>query len=99
MNGAYTARMFRPFLVLCCLFTIQTPQPAVTYETFAIRFGILPAFPGAGLVAGADRTRKLDIPVTVWLLKGSNGRQVLVHFGFYRHKFLEQWNTPDFGSA
>src|SRR5438874_1644643 len=98
MNGAYTARMFRPFLVLCCLFTIQTPQPAVTYEAFAIRFGILPAFPVAGLVAGADRTRKLDIPVMVWLLKGSNGRQVLVDSGFYRQKFLDQWKPRDFRS-
>ena len=76
----------------------QTPPPAgpVTYEAYAVRFGILPAFSVAGLVAGAERGRTLDIPVMVWLLKGSNGRQVLVDSGFYRQKFLDQWKPRDF---
>jgi glyoxylase-like metal-dependent hydrolase (beta-lactamase superfamily II) len=76
----------------------QTPPPAgpVTYEAYAVRFGILPAFPVASLVAGAERGRTLDIPVMVWLLKGSNGRQVLVDSGFYRQKFLDQWKPRDF---
>jgi len=71
---------------------------AASYEAFAVRFGILPAFSVSGLVAGADRARKLDIPVMVWLLKGSNGRQVLVDSGFYRQKFLDQWKPRDFRS-
>lgn len=71
---------------------------AASYDAFAIRFGILPAFSVAGLVAGADRARTLDIPVMVWLLKGSNGRQVLVDSGFYRQKFLDQWKPRDFRS-
>ena len=70
----------------------------VSYDAFAVRFGILPAFPVAQLVAGADRARKLDIPVMVWLLKGSNGRQVLIDSGFYRQKFLDQWKPRDFRS-
>ncbi|HEX6976521.1 MAG TPA: N-acyl homoserine lactonase family protein [Vicinamibacterales bacterium] len=74
------------------------PQPAVTYEVYAIRFGVLPAFPVSGLVAGVPRGRTLDIPVMVWLLKGSNGRNVLVDSGFYRQKFLDQWKPRDFRS-
>ena len=71
---------------------------AVTYEVYAVRFGVLPAFPVSGLVAGAERGRTLDIPVMVWLLKGSNGRNVLVDSGFYRQKFLDQWKPRDFRS-
>ena len=71
---------------------------AVTYEVYAIRFGVLPAFAVSGLVAGAERGRTLDIPVMVWLLKGSNGRTVLVDSGFYRQKFLDQWKPRDFRS-
>ena len=83
----------------------QTPAPVtvtapitapVTYEAFAIRFGILPAFPVASLVAGAERDRRLDAPFMVWLLKGSNGHNVLIDSGFYRQKFLDQWKPRDF---
>ena len=74
-----------------------SPQTPV-YEAFAIRFGTLPAFPVSGLVAGADRARILDIPVMVWLLKGNNGRVVLVDSGFYRQKFIERWKPRDFRS-
>lgn len=68
------------------------------YEAYAIRFGTLPAFPVSGLVAGAERTRTLDIPVMVWLLKGSNGRTVLIDSGFYRRKFVDRWKPRDFRS-
>ncbi|HTM26702.1 MAG TPA: N-acyl homoserine lactonase family protein [Vicinamibacterales bacterium] len=88
--------MIRTLLVFCCLLEVQASQGPVTYEAYAVRFGILPAFSVSGLVAGADRTRKLDIPVMVWLLKGSNGRQILVDAGFYRQKFLDQWKPRDF---
>jgi glyoxylase-like metal-dependent hydrolase (beta-lactamase superfamily II) len=73
-----------------------SPAGPATYEAYAVRFGILPAFAVSGLVAGAERGRTLDIPVMVWLLKGSNGRQVLVDSGFYRQKFLDQWKPRDF---
>ena len=74
----------------------QGPTRVVSYEAFAIRFGILPAFPVSSLVAGADRERRLDIPVMVWLLKGSNGRNILIDAGFYRQKFLDQWKPRDY---
>jgi glyoxylase-like metal-dependent hydrolase (beta-lactamase superfamily II) len=102
--------MIRPSIVLVSLLAcVATAGPAsapehsaqsaaASYEAFAVRFGILPAFSVSGLVAGADRARKLDIPVMVWLLKGSNGRQVLVDSGFYRQKFLDHWKPRDFRS-
>jgi glyoxylase-like metal-dependent hydrolase (beta-lactamase superfamily II) len=75
----------------------QTPAPP-SYEVYAIRFGVIPGFAVSGLVAGADSTRKLDIPVMVWLLKGSNGRRVLVDSGFYRQKFIDSWKVQNFRS-
>jgi glyoxylase-like metal-dependent hydrolase (beta-lactamase superfamily II) len=92
------ARMLRTLLMLVGLVAMQGAAPPVTYEAFAVRFGILPAFPVSGLVAGAERGRTLDIPVMVWLLKGSNGRNVLIDAGFYRQKFLDQWKPRDFRS-
>ena len=86
-------------MVAALLVAPQAPvAPAVTYEASAIRFAILPAFRVAGLVAGADRSRTLDIPCMVWLLKGSNGRTILIDSGFYRQKFLDQWKPSEFRS-
>jgi glyoxylase-like metal-dependent hydrolase (beta-lactamase superfamily II) len=83
-------------LVLCRAVASQTPPQPVVYEAYAIRFGVIPGFSVSGLVAGADRTRKIDIPVTIWLLKGSNGRIVLVDSGFYRQQYLDQWKPQNF---
>jgi glyoxylase-like metal-dependent hydrolase (beta-lactamase superfamily II) len=81
-------------LAMTRLGAVQT----ATYEVYAIRFGVLPAFRVSGLVAGADPSRTLDIPVMVWLLKGSNGRRVLVDSGFYRQKFVDRWKVRGFRS-
>jgi glyoxylase-like metal-dependent hydrolase (beta-lactamase superfamily II) len=77
---------------------LPQPAPAVTYEVYAVRFAVLPGFPVSELVAGADKSRTLDIPAMVWLLKGSNGRRVLVDAGFYRQKFVDRWKPRDFRS-
>ena len=86
------------FLTLClALLAAGVPSAqTVTYEAYAVRFGTLPQFRVAGLVAGADQSRRMDIPVMVWLLKGSNGRRVLVDSGFHRQKFIDQWKVVDF---
>lgn len=95
--------MRQPLIALCCTLLLQAApisqdvaRGGDVYEAYAVRFGILPGFSVSGLVAGADRTRKIDIPVMVWLLKGSNGRQVLVDSGFYRQQFLDQWHPQNF---
>jgi glyoxylase-like metal-dependent hydrolase (beta-lactamase superfamily II) len=49
----------------------------------------------AALVADADTTRRLDIAMMVWVLRGS-GRTVLVDAGFHREKFVSQWKPADF---
>jgi glyoxylase-like metal-dependent hydrolase (beta-lactamase superfamily II) len=89
-------RMLRTTIALLCAALAQSPAAPVTYEAYAVRFGILPGFPVASLVAGAEQSRRLDIPVMVWLLKGSNGRTVLIDSGFYRQKFLDQWKPREF---
>ncbi len=72
----------------------NTQRP--TYEVFAISYGVIPDFPVASLVAGADRSRKMNIQMMVWLLKGSNGSNILVDAGFYREKFFKQWKVNGF---
>jgi glyoxylase-like metal-dependent hydrolase (beta-lactamase superfamily II) len=70
-------------------------QPAPVYDVYAIRYATVAGFPVRGLVAGADTSRRMDIAMTVWLLRG-NGRTVLVDAGFYRDKFLQRWKPVDF---
>src|ERR1700682_295555 len=65
------------------------------YEIYAIRYAIIPDFPVSALVKGAEPSRKLDIAMTVWLVKG-NGRNILVDSGFYRDKFFKDWKVKDF---
>ncbi len=62
----------------------------------AVRYATVPGFPVGDLVAGADTTRKLDIAVTLWLLRGPAGRRVLLDAGFYRQKFLDSWKPADY---
>jgi glyoxylase-like metal-dependent hydrolase (beta-lactamase superfamily II) len=70
------------------------PQP--TYDVYAVRFGVIPQFGIANLVAGADKDKKLDLPVMVWVLKGSDGRIVMVDSGFSAEKFVTRWKVRDF---
>src|SRR5216684_288609 len=44
----------------------QTPQ----YDVYAIRYATIPGFPVAGLIKGADESRKIDIAMMVWLVRG-----------------------------
>jgi glyoxylase-like metal-dependent hydrolase (beta-lactamase superfamily II) len=71
------------------------PRPA-TWQVYAIRYATIPAFPVRYLVAGADTTRKLDIAMMFWMLKGPRGRCLLVDAGFYRRKFIDSWKPADF---
>lgn len=94
MNG-----ILRLFILLSIVATFvastsgQSANP--TYEVYAIRYAELLDFPVASLVKGADPSRKLDIAMAVWLVKG-NGRNILVDSGFYRDQFFKQWKVKDF---
>ena len=84
-----------PFLLSIAAVACAQAQPKPQYEVYAIRYATLADFQVSGLVAGADRTRKMDIAMMVWLVRG-NGRNILVDSGFYRDQFLKQWKPVDF---
>ncbi len=86
--------------VLSLLSAIAVGVPVVAqtkpqYEVYAIRYATIPGFRVAGLVEGADKDRKLDIAMMVWLVRG-NGHNILVDSGFYHEKFFPQWHPTDF---
>jgi glyoxylase-like metal-dependent hydrolase (beta-lactamase superfamily II) len=70
--------------------------PKPVFEVYAIRYATLTDFPVEGLVAGADPSRRMNIAMTVWLLKGPRGKNVLVDTGFYRVEVLNKWPVRDF---
>ena len=72
------------------------PVAPPEYEVYAVRYATLPAFRVSGLIAGADTSRRLDIAMMVWLLKGPDGRNVLVDAGFHRDNFIQRWRPKDF---
>jgi glyoxylase-like metal-dependent hydrolase (beta-lactamase superfamily II) len=70
-------------------------QAKPQYEVFAVQYATIPEFRVSGLVAGADKDRKMDIAMMVWLVRG-NGRTILVDSGFYREQFFRQWKVSGF---
>ena len=85
---ACTILAVAPFLALHA-------QPKPQYEIYAIRYATVPAFAVSGLVEGADPSRKIDIAMMVWLIRG-NGRNILFDSGFYRDQFMKQWHPTDY---
>ncbi|HEY1496275.1 MAG TPA: N-acyl homoserine lactonase family protein [Candidatus Solibacter sp.] len=65
------------------------------YEVYAVRYATIPEFAVSGLVAGAEASRKMDIAMMVWLVRGG-GKNILVDAGFYREQFFKQWHVTDF---
>ena len=82
---------------LAALLPLALPaQSTATWEVYAIRYGALPAFRVAGLVAGADTSRRIDATLTLWLLRGPNGRVALVDAGFKRGDLVARWKPVDY---
>jgi glyoxylase-like metal-dependent hydrolase (beta-lactamase superfamily II) len=71
------------------------PAPPV-YDVYAVRYATVPGFRVSGLIAGADTSRRMDLAMMVWLLKGPNGRNVLVDAGFHRADFVNRWHPTGF---
>src|SRR5438067_1317535 len=83
-------------LVLSVAVTLpMLAQSKPQYEVYALRYATIPDFPVSGLIAGADKTRKLDIAMLIWLVRG-NGKNILVDAGFYRPQFFKNWKVQDF---
>jgi glyoxylase-like metal-dependent hydrolase (beta-lactamase superfamily II) len=69
---------------------------APTYDVYAIRYGTVPNFRLSGLIAGVDTSKRIDLAMMVWLLKGSDGRNVLVDAGFHRENLIRRWHPTDY---
>jgi glyoxylase-like metal-dependent hydrolase (beta-lactamase superfamily II) len=88
---------FPTIAALSAIALIGHAQPSPTYEVYAVRYATVQGFPVRGLIAGADSSRRADIAMSVWLLRG-NGRTVLVDAGFYRDKFVRRWKPVEFST-
>lgn len=89
----------RPLVALASsalLLSSSPPQPAPTYEVYAVQYGVLKAFRVSSLIANADTSRRLDIAMMVWLLKGPGGRTILVDAGFQRDDLIQRWKPADY---
>ena len=73
----------------------QAGPASPAWEVYAIRYASIP-FRVSGLIDGADTSRRMDIAMMVWLLKGPDGRNVLVDAGFYRDSLVNRWKPSDF---
>ena len=72
-----------------------TPATKPVYTIEALRYATVPGFPVSGLIANADKTRKIDIAMIYWLVRGE-GHTILVDSGFYRPQFFKTWTVKDF---
>src|SRR5258705_12398566 len=66
------------------------------YDVYAVRFATLANFPVSSLVAGADRARRMDIAMMIWVLKGVDGRIAIVDSGFHRERYFTQFTVKDY---
>jgi len=66
------------------------------YDVYAVRYATLANFPVSSLIAGADRARRLDIAMMIWVLKGVDGRVAIVDSGFHRDQYFKQFTVKDF---
>ena len=73
-------------------------QAPPTYEVYAVRYATL-HFPKSALIRTAARGDTIDIAMTVWLLKGSDGRIALFDAGYYREKFTQRYKSSDYVTA
>ena len=87
----------RKFLfIVSLLFIVMLPISArvqnssgATYEVYALSYGVYPSFPVSALLAGADKDRKIDLQMMIWLVKGPGGRNILVDTGCYHENVVK----------
>jgi len=92
-----TATIAAALAVACGGRTTTTTAAAATptYDVYAVRYASIP-FRVSGLIAGADTSRRLDIAMMVWLLKGPRNRNVVVDAGFHRADLVTRWKPQGF---
>jgi glyoxylase-like metal-dependent hydrolase (beta-lactamase superfamily II) len=87
---------FALFTAVTIVSAMHARAEADRYDVYAVRFATITGFPASSLIAGADRARRLDIAMTIWVLKGADGRIVLVDSGFHRDRYFKQFPVKDF---
>ena len=83
-------------VVFLALAGAQSAADADRYDVYAVRFATLADSPVSRLVAGADSTRRADLAMTFWVLKGLDGRIALVDSGFHRDAHLRESGVKDY---
>lgn len=68
------------FMTFCALHTLGQVTPE--YEVYIIEFGYILDFQVSLLDPKADATYRADMSYLVWLIKGAEGRNILVDAGF-----------------
>src|SRR6185369_793613 len=58
------------------------------YEVYALSYGVYPNFPVSSLITGADKTRKIDLQMMIWLVRGG-GKNILVDTGCYHENVVK----------
>jgi glyoxylase-like metal-dependent hydrolase (beta-lactamase superfamily II) len=99
LSGAAEGRDFfmrEPLLIFSLLLVTMLPVSAMaqstanpTYEVYALSYGVYPNFPVSALLAGADKDRKIDLQMMIWLIKGPGGRNILVDTGCYHENVVK----------
>src|SRR5438876_4866368 len=63
------------------------PNPG--YEVYALSYGVFPGYSISNLIAGADKDRKIDLQMMIWLVKGPGGKNILVDTGCYHDNVVK----------
>ena len=79
-------RMGDRLVVVLALVVLMAPpisgQAPPQYEVYAIEYGYIGTRPAPQYLPGADSGLVLDGSYMIWLLKGTQGRNVIVDAGF-----------------
>src|SRR5262245_37484741 len=94
-GGVFSVSSRASLVALVTLGLAAAPKAPPTYEVDAVRYATLPRFKVSNLIAGADTSRRLDLAMMVWVVKGG-GRTILVDAGFHRDDFVNRWHPTDF---
>jgi glyoxylase-like metal-dependent hydrolase (beta-lactamase superfamily II) len=87
----------RVSLAVAAAVAVSMPRVAAppTYEVYAVRYATIPQFKVSALLADADTSRRIDIAMMVWVIKGG-GRTVLLDAGFHRDDFVNRYHPTGF---
>lgn len=83
------------FVTLCTITSLAQTPSKTNYEVYALSYGVFPNYAVSNLIAGADRNRKLDLQMMIWLIKGP-GKNILVDTGCYHEKVIQGKNIRNF---